>query len=599
MMFSDISRHQHPHNFAFPILHSPEPPTLLPGETDPSFRTQQYPGRQDDAQTDMGSPRSFQRHRQYAHPFKNEASSGICTPKALSQAFRVDQSEHMLRRKTPNGTLSAGYDGTPVEWAATPHTNKHFLVPSSEVAGSNAYQSVRRGSSGFPRQVLLNRGENGRQHMWNQATASPLNRYTFGMANELGFVKPPYMLNETLQPSLDSMLNQAPTPQSLYAQGVHQVPSLLQPVWPHSDGPTASNAHAPYGPYWPDGLHEPYRPAPFRDGRFHSRFANMNLNGPSEQSFMREHNWVENQQSYPPTPNTFFGPEQRSGREFESFDEGQSLPRRSDLGYQNEQVLLSYRGRPISAKFPPAQNSNTAWLTQDSAQSHWTTGKLQSPSNLQFKGKVLVWAHRIYMNLLKTIHETRRQNQHKQHSSGKSQFQNIFPKAPQRSHSSPRHSMNRLDSRPKLISANSENQVIQMSNGAKIGPGSQPDSKDVDFKWPYAKSHGTFHDRVDRGLRISNPAPGHPPLHLQEFRQSPGVITSPSPFTAPMFITNQQPNPPFIEAQAAFDMLARLCQESGWQWVDGLLLGGCLAYGLQDYRTALEWYQRVLSSDPE
>ncbi|KAL9584021.1 MAG: hypothetical protein Q9212_002362 [Teloschistes hypoglaucus] len=41
----------------------------------------------------------------------------------------------------------------------------------------------------------------------------------------------------------------------------------------------------------------------------------------------------------------------------------------------------------------------------------------------------------------------------------------------------------------------------------------------------------------------------------------------------------------------------QLCQESGWEWIDGMLLGGCLAYGLGDFRKALKWYTKVLSCD--
>src|SRR5438045_7150251 len=45
------------------------------------------------------------------------------TYKAQNQAVQArptniyDGSEHMLRRKTPNGTLAAGYDGTPIQWS--------------------------------------------------------------------------------------------------------------------------------------------------------------------------------------------------------------------------------------------------------------------------------------------------------------------------------------------------------------------------------------------------------------------------------------------------------------------------------------------------
>src|SRR5215471_13264849 len=38
--------------------------------------------------------------------------------------------EHTLRRKTPNGTLAAGYDGTPGDRSIQPPAAKHLLVSS-------------------------------------------------------------------------------------------------------------------------------------------------------------------------------------------------------------------------------------------------------------------------------------------------------------------------------------------------------------------------------------------------------------------------------------------------------------------------------------
>ena len=52
-------------------------------------------------------------------------------------------------------------------------------------------------------------------------------------------------------------------------------------------------------------------------------------------------------------------------------------------------------------------------------------------------------------------------------------------------------------------------------------------------------------------------------------------------------------------AANAMEILSRLCSESEWQWVDGMLLAGCLAYGLGDFVRALKWYSKVLSCDPK
>ena len=36
-----------------------------------------------------------------------------------------------------------------------------------------------------------------------------------------------------------------------------------------------------------------------------------------------------------------------------------------------------------------------------------------------------------------------------------------------------------------------------------------------------------------------------------------------------------------------------------WSWIDGILLGGCLAYALGDYQKAQDWYKHILTLDKE
>ena len=50
-------------------------------------------------------------------------------------------------------------------------------------------------------------------------------------------------------------------------------------------------------------------------------------------------------------------------------------------------------------------------------------------------------------------------------------------------------------------------------------------------------------------------------------------------------------------AKSALEMIGDLCRESGWRWIDGMLLGGCLAYGLEQYEKALDWYSKIIAID--
>jgi tetratricopeptide (TPR) repeat protein len=61
--------------------------------------------------------------------------------------------------------------------------------------------------------------------------------------------------------------------------------------------------------------------------------------------------------------------------------------------------------------------------------------------------------------------------------------------------------------------------------------------------------------------------------------------------------TFRQEPPPSLIAASALDLITKHCEESKWKWVDGILLGGCLAYALGDYKKAQEWYKHILSID--
>jgi hypothetical protein len=50
-------------------------------------------------------------------------------------------------------------------------------------------------------------------------------------------------------------------------------------------------------------------------------------------------------------------------------------------------------------------------------------------------------------------------------------------------------------------------------------------------------------------------------------------------------------------ARGSLDILSNLCEQSGWKWTEGLLLGGCLHYGLEQYEEALKWFSRVTVMD--
>jgi tetratricopeptide (TPR) repeat protein len=57
--------------------------------------------------------------------------------------------------------------------------------------------------------------------------------------------------------------------------------------------------------------------------------------------------------------------------------------------------------------------------------------------------------------------------------------------------------------------------------------------------------------------------------------------------------------PPSMTAASALEAITQHCEESKWKWIDGMLLGGCLAYALGDYQKAQNWYKHILTLDSD
>ncbi|TQS37820.1 hypothetical protein Golomagni_01691 [Golovinomyces magnicellulatus] len=58
------------------------------------------------------------------------------------------------------------------------------------------------------------------------------------------------------------------------------------------------------------------------------------------------------------------------------------------------------------------------------------------------------------------------------------------------------------------------------------------------------------------------------------------------------------PVTPIIYAKKAIEILYCICEQGGWHWIDGMLLGGCIAYGLKEFHEAIHWFFKIISLDP-
>ncbi|EME86071.1 glycosyltransferase family 41 protein, partial [Pseudocercospora fijiensis CIRAD86] len=202
------------------------------------------------------------------------------------------RAENTLRRKTPNGTLNAGYDGA-AEDETQPH--KHQLLPLSDTTSS---RPIHAPVPNVKRTFL--------QHQ-QQQQRHPANLNTWSSQMGPGWQAQPHAhFPQPLStfPVMDSMLNQMPMQQHFNVQQYYgqTVPSVIQPSFQYL-GPTASGGQGtgPYGPYWHDGTYVPYRPAAVRDPRFYHHPvptpAGFHDSLPSSQLPYQANLWQQQQQS--------------------------------------------------------------------------------------------------------------------------------------------------------------------------------------------------------------------------------------------------------------------------------------------------------------
>ena len=519
------------------------------------------------------------------------SSAGISTP--------ISTSENMLRRKTPNGTLAAGYDGSPVEWPSRPHASKYFILPSSTENISFTSSVIEnpqlsRSSPHYTANMTPSQIQN--QHVFSQRgkPAQP--------SGPVGYLEPSlfWSPNATLSPGVDSVLSQT----SLYAQphrlaDPYQAPPMLQPLWPPCLRSMSSQTRPTIGPYWPNGTYEPYRPAPGRDPGSQSTYDNE-VQFPGSSKFR-----LSNAQ-LPVLENEFaLGLGHSSQPQAASQELRQHLLHQQQSDFYNPNSdFNSGRGTALHGT-PIYPGDESSWSEQqqssnlDHAYSNLRLSSLDGAvnsqtaprgtenksGNAQFKEKVLAWAHRIYGVLLATIEQERRNaSQEQQAGHGSTHHQSHHPRRPYPSWTvsqSRENASNNPSSTPlhtpintiRNTSFSDRMQHVQNVPNSKTGSG----RADALYP-PYVSPSMPAKDRHGSHLGLSGSA-------------------AQASYVPPQLMHDQNQNSPAAAAAYAMEMLGRLCEESKWSWNDGMLLNGCLAYGLGHYNKALKLYSKVLQND--
>ncbi|KAK6379742.1 hypothetical protein LTS17_005815 [Exophiala oligosperma] len=483
-------------------------------------------------------------------------------------SINLSYAEHEIvrQRKTPYGKLSE-QDTAALDKNIQYPASKHLLLSSSPEFQTNtpsfsarwttSSQGSRSGTIGG-----MDPGRDGRQERQHKPHGNS-QPYSYRSAWDFagGF---------------DSMLNQAlplyPT-QRYYMQPGSNIPTVLPATLQSQFGPTASASQEYFGPYWPDGTYNPYRPAAIRDSRF-----------------------------FPPVPTERFPLEHFQHPR--TFQHTAHLPVARNNGFM-QTVQPQLLGMPLTTVESPVAKwnvQNTYQNTQYSFPQHYSPPEhlMTDPTTVSrpllssivpgpgseriaFRDRTFAWANKIYTDLLQTIRWTAKDQRASGGSTSDSrsvQKPAIFPKPPRRSGSHFHEtSLDRIPtstSTPKTFSSyNNDHSTSEL-----------PSRPQTAIYRPQQAQAGAGNQHFSASSNISNTH--YPPRdRIPEVRKVGPALAD--VYTRP---------PSFESANSALRTMELLCHEADTPWVDGMLLAGCLAYGLGNYAKAEEWYQAVLNQEP-
>ncbi len=472
-------------------------------------------------------PGSASSHRAFPIPIRASQPSHQPQSHPRPSAFRVpshlvDHNEHHLRRKTPNGTIDAGYDGSPAPLASGPPPLKHMilsisnngnLTPSAPL--QNDYhglnQNIQPSTDGWPYQPTQSFNHQDHSALF-AADASLL---------PLGAGWQP-ALDDGPRPAL--ALDCAPNPQTAYFpyNNGMRIPTALQPAYQQAPGPALfNNGGLLPVPAWPEMNMPCYQ----------------NMSHPVVQGFhgLNRQPMLHAHPSDPLVSGLSLGADTRL-----------------DLGH------LQVPSRKLES------------LTLESSRYSTPGTHLQeNVSQGRFRARAFSNAHRAYLELLAYLQQNKKSQSGR--SSSRTSKMVIFPKVPKPSHGSGYSFDHR---RP------GSGLVFTDTIDSNYGSNSQHNVSSGLHRHTMMMNQSQAND-------ISTPAFYH--LFSTENSRYSAIDKTRSHVHAT----------PLTNAKASLEILTNMCEHSGWRWIDGILLGGCLHYGLEHYEQALEWFSRILSLDTE
>ncbi|KAJ5498663.1 Tetratricopeptide-like helical [Penicillium expansum] len=449
--------------------------------------------------------------------------------------------EHTLRRKTPNGTLAAGYDGDP--WRYHSATSTQAYLGFADGTRPSATKQMN-----FPPVFK------------NDPAGNTIQGEVVQDVNGTSWVRP-----VNYPPGVDSMLNQTlplqPSHRYILQNGQY-VPTVLPATLQSCLGPTASAGTGPFGPYWPDGVYIPYRPAAFRDARFESPTP---FTKQMSQNFYDLNQPTFNQAQIP------LGSHADSGLTWGHSMSG--LPTQDSLmkplfppRHSDQLPFHARANRPLSGLPTPQtlNNEPTNWSGRPPLHGFQPPGPAVVV-NTDFKEKVLSEAHGVYVDLLATIHQARRNSISNAALDGYPRFlkPNIYPKPPRQ---------------PGLDFSQAPPPDLTRHNSY---PGSQYDLQRQ--KLNTAGSHRSNDPTPLSRVQTRRPS-------LNQFAHSRGSDTH---MLGLRDMGSSQGVPNFTRARGSlFNEGSPMSNAAS-----ALSMLSDLSYGLGDYHKAVRWYSRIIARD--
>lgn len=514
--------------------------------------------------------------------YRGHASSSILP--TSSQNF---YKENLLRRKTPQGTLAAAYDATPVEWTTRP--TKQILLPVLPSSGQHIHldQGPRWQSAGA---------------QGNQSWEGTLALRGADISLGSGCVNPTmWATNSGNQISTNDGLN--PYVRDFLLQ---QDQMIL---------PAADNMYTGVGPYGFQPLYNPIT-APTASCEDIDGFMNSgHYNGvPRDSNFYGHYGaWGDSNIQLPQAPvyqmSSLYNPP------IQQLDNASIWQPQVPSGGLMSVPTFPQDITPLYGLVPPPTGTPEAQFQHL---------QIDSPAHMIYQNgvishsrdKALAWAHGVYVELLASIQaqsNDRAQSGDRTRGHNGSTKPGLYPRPPIQprisgcksngfqpqppvngQHEGPssdkgdmdrfkrtRFSPGREQHHPHIGTSSSHSQSLFCGNDgypfshnggvAIYGGGNDVGGVSGNSEsWNGGDQHPAKKRPVDCYFTSSL---HHPSSGIENYGSFPSNI----PYSSLGYMIDQRSSPTQA-ATVALEMLNGFCADSGWTWLDGMLLGGCLAY---------------------